>query len=365
MTDEPALTEEKPPRPANACGNCFLWSPNRGAEILVSEDKKCLHPIQTLPWTDDDMPCNINRFMAPNSREANVPNFVSEGSMTDPNPNKLDGPTEILITTYATPTVRPGGATVSDFDWLVLALKCLNRNFTGQQGITIAHPRHESQKFRTLLDQFKVRLYPYDEVAGKGHIQHMAIMASADTFLPHGTKYVLTTDADGMMKMPSTPEHYAWNDKPYWITRTWESIDPRMPGGDNRQWQPVTDEQLGFASELFTMCMNIQLIPLDLLPHYRAHLEKVHHMAFLDYMLAGRNEFPPTRVDFNALGAFFHKFHRDRFHWFDAGTPPYPVDRKQSYWSHGGITPEIQAEIDGFYQTRFVPTAEELERMAQ
>lgn len=322
--------------------------------VTDSIDKKCLHLKQTMAWTDDDMPCNIGEFMAPNSTAANVPNFVREGTMTDPNPNKLNGPTEILIISHA-----------KDFDWLVYTLKCLQKYFTGQQGITVAHPNKDRAQFVTLKDQFDVRLYGYNEVPGKGHIQHMAVMASADTFLPKSTKYMLTTDSDGMMKMPTTPEHYAWNDKPYWITRTWESIDPAMPGGDNRQWQPVTDEQLGFSSDLFTMALNIQLIPLDLLPHYRAHIEKTHHKAFFDYMLEGRNEFPPTRVDFNALGAYFYRFHRDRFHWFDAGAPPYPVDRKQSYWSHGGITPEIRSEIEGFLAARFVPTPEEEARMAQ
>lgn len=363
MSDE-IQPEEKPPRPWNACGNCLLWTPNQGAFISKSEDKICTHSKQTLAWTDDDMPCNIGEFTGPDSAKANVPNFLIEGTMTDPNPNKLDGPTQILITTYATPTIRPGGALVSDFDWLVYALKCLVKYFRGQQGITIAHPRHESDKFNTLLGEFPVSLFAYDEVPGKGHIQHMEIMASADLFLPAGTKYVLTTDADSMFRMPATPEHYAWNDKPYWITRTWESLDPRFPGGDNRQWQPVTDAQLGFASELFTMTMNIQLMPLDLLPHYRAHIQNVHGMAFHDYMVAGRNEFPPTRVDFNALGAYFHKFHRDRFTWFDAGAPPYPVDRKLSWWSHSGITDSIRAELEGILAA-YTPTPEEEARMAE
>ena len=264
--------------------------------------------------------------------------------MTEPNPNKLDGPTEVLIISHA-----------KDFEWLVYALRSIHKWFTGFQGVTVAFPTKDVPLFATLRKQFDIRLHSYDEVPGKGHVQHMAMMASADTFLPRETKYMLTTDSDGIFKMASQPEHFVWNDKPFWIARSWESLtteDPRNPGSkivsDNLQWQPVTDAQLGFPSELFTMCLNCQMMPLDLLPSYRQHIEKTHRMPFLDYFVAGKNDFPPTRVDFNALGAFFHKFHRDRFHWFDVEKPPFPADRKKSYWSWGGITPEIRAEIEGF-----------------
>lgn len=353
------MSDEQPKQPKpSSCALCCWWTPNQsGAVIERSEDKVCHEPHQTQPWTDDDFSCEY--FMGADATEVNVPNHLRQATMTEPNLNPLDGPTEILIISHS-----------KDFDWLVYALKCLSKYFTGQQGITVAHPNKDAAQFGTLLHQFNVRLYGYDEVPGKGHIQHMAVMASADLFLPKGTKYVLTTDSDSMFKMPSTPEHYVFNDLPYWIIRSWESLtteDPHNPGSkvvsDNLQWQPVTDEQIGFASDKFTMCMNIQLIPLDLLPHYRAHIEKVHHMAFLDYMVAGRNEFPPTRTDFNSMGAYFYRFHRDRFHWFDTSLPPYPVDRKQSYWSHGGILPAIKTEIEGYL--RWEPTPEEEERMRE
>lgn len=360
MTEEVSNPYDPSTWPTNACGLCAYWNPNQGFPIERTEDKICHHPKQTLAYTDDFMACNVDGFSGKYSTDVNVPNHIREASMTDPNPNKLDGPTEILIISHA-----------KDFEWLVYALRCLKKYFTGQQGITVAHPNKDKAQFLTLLDQFDVRLYGYNEVPGKGHIQHMEVMASADLFMPHGTKYMLTTDSDGMFKMASTPEHYAWNDKPYWIARSWESLtteDPHNPGtkvvSDNLQWQPVTEAQLGFPPELFTMCMNIQLIPLDLLKHYRTHIEKTHHKSFHDYMVEGRNEFPPTRVDFNALGAFFYKFHRDRFHWFRVENPPYPVDRKKSYWSWGGITPEIRSEMDGFLNA-YVPNEEELSRMAQ
>jgi hypothetical protein len=184
---------------------------------------------------------------------------------------------------------------------------------------------------------------------------HMVKMAQADLFLPSSTQYFLTLDSDAMFHTPSKPEHFFWNDKPYWIIRTWESLtseDPQNPGtkcvSDCYQWKSVTSSQLGFDPEMYTMCVNSQVIPVSMLRHYRQHLESVHGKGFSDYMLEGRNEFPQTRVDFNALGAFAYKFHRDEFHWFDIEKGPFPKDRKKVFWSHGGLNSEIVTEIEGF-----------------
>jgi len=326
----------------NTCDSCVMWAGNF-CDFGESPDGKrqCYHTdvnIRTRP----EFGCTLHTDSK--STLVNVPDHVAKGTMTDPNPNPLDSPTEILIISCP-----------RDFAWLVWALRCIAKHCTGFQGVTVAHPSVDAERFERLKDQFDVRLHGYREPPGKGHIFHMAMMASADTFLPAGTKYVLTTDSDGMFHTPSVPENFAWNDKPYWIMRSWDSlITPcsTNPGqkviSDNMQWRGPTAAQIGFDPEVFTMCMNIQLIPLDLLAAYRAHIESVQHRNFFEYMTAGRNDFPPDRMDFTAMGAYFYRHHRDRFHWFYVSAPPYPKDRKKAYWSWGGITPEIQKEIEGF-----------------
>lgn len=327
----------------NFCSACCWWKPN---QTQVEQHEKgiyeCYNPTLEGLLTKGTFGCN--EHVGSNATEVNVPQHTKAGTMTDPNPNKLDGPTEVLIISCA-----------RDFEWLVLALRCAGKHLSGFQGFTVAHPNAEQERFKPLLDQFNIRLHGYDEVPGKGHIQHMAVMASADTFLPAGTKYFLTTDSDGMFHTPSTPEHFAWDDKPYWIIRSWDSLiteDPRNPGSkvisDNMQWRGPTAAQLGFDPPVFSMCMNVQLMPLDLLPHYRSHISSIQRIDFFQYMLSGRNNFPPDRMDFTALGAFFYQFYRDRFRWFDVSNPPYPKDRKKAFWSWGGITPEIRSEIEGF-----------------
>lgn len=265
--------------------------------------------------------------------------------MTDPNPNPVDGPVEVLIVTH-----------YKDFPWLVQALRCMRKYLSGFQGITIAVPDHEMERFLPLHHQFDVRLHGYPEVPSKGMLGHMIKMAEADLFLPPATKYVLTCDADCMFRMATRPEHYFWNDKPYCIVRTWESlVSYERPGdptskvvSDCMIWKEPTDRQVGFDTPIFGMCMNTIVFPIDFFAPYRAHIEKVHNRSFRAFMLDGRNAWPQSNMDFTAMVAYAHRFMNDRWHWFDTAAPPYPTDRKKAYWSHGGLLPNIQQEIEGF-----------------
>ncbi len=338
------------------CKACCWWAPNR-KEIKVDREELCLNPkINIVTWGD----FGCNQALAGTATEVNVPNHTPKGMSHFRNAEPVDGPVEVLIVTYR-----------KDFEWLSYALRSIAKYLRGFQGVTVAHPRADSKLFNKLPEQYDVRLHAYDEVPGKGMIQHMAMMALADTFLPAQTKYVLHTDADCIFKMPTTPEDYFYDNKPYYLIRSWESLvsdDPKHPGrkviSDCAQWKTPTDMQLGFPSEWYTMCMNTAVMPIDFYAQYRAHIEGVHKTSFFEYMVSGKSTFPQTRMDWTAMGAYAHKFMRDRFRWFNVGTKVYPADRKRAFWSHGGVTDELRPQVEELLRWKD-PTPEEEERMAQ
>lgn len=320
------------------CSACCWWSPNR-AEIKVEQEKLCLNPKVNIV-TDDDFGCVL--AVSSDSIEVNVPNHTPDGMTNFRNDHPVDGPVEILIVTYS-----------KDFPWLHYALNSIEKFLTGFQGVTIAHPRHESEMFNTLHNHFDVRLHPYNETPGKGMIQHMAKMAEADLIVPAGTKYVLHSDSDCIFKTPTTPEDYFFNDRPYYLIRPWDSLtheDPKNPGSkvisDCYQWRGPTEMQLGFGSPWYTMCMNTAILPISFYKPYREYISKVQRKPFMEYMLSGKNEFPQTRMDWTAMGSWAFQFMHDAFHWFDVTAGPYPADRKQPFWSHGGITPAYQKHME-------------------
>ena len=287
--------------------------------------------------------------------------------MTEPNPNKIEDGTEIMIVTYR-----------KDFPWLMYCLRSMQRFCKGFSRVLILVPHSDLDLLFQTMAKEKVdnpalllHVRGYYEIEGKGMVQHMAMMAKADQFVLHDTKYVLHCDADCIFKMPTTPEHYFWNDKPYQIIRTWDSLtteDPRNPGSkvvsDCLQWRTPTAAQLGFDSPWYTMCMNTAVFPIEFYKRYRDHIENVHKRSFEEVILAGRNEFPQTSMDWTAMGAYAERHMHDSFTWFDVDKPPYPADRKQAFWSHGGITEPVLKEIESRL-SRWIPDDEEAKRMAQ
>lgn len=283
-------------------------------------------------------------FTSPEATEVNVPQHVKNGIPMERNANPVDGPVEILIVTYA-----------KDLPWLEYALAALRKHCSGFQGITVAYPIHEAAQFQTLLVKHDCRGYAYQEIPGKGMLQHMAIMAMADTFLPQATKYVMHLDADCIYHTPTTPEDYFLNDKPVYLVRTWDSLsteDPKNPGSkvisDCAQWKGPTDFQLGFNTEMYTMCRHPTVLPMKFYSLYRTHLISLHRQPLLNFFTSGRNEFPQDRMDWTAMGAFAWHRMRDVFHWIDIGIHSPPRDRQKTYWSHGGISLEVRQELEGF-----------------
>lgn len=328
------------------CQSCCWWRPNQET-VEQTEDGKyeCRNPELAIR-TSVDFGCTLH--LAPDSREMNVPVHAKHPTMIDhPNPNPVDGPTQILIVTYR-----------KDFPWLDYALKSIAKHCSGFQGVTIVVPAADCEVlFRDVSGAVgpNMQVRGFDEAPGRGMLHHMVKMAEADLIVPNGTKYVLHTDADCIFKMPTTPEHYFWNDKPYYLIRSWSSLgypDPRHPTSkaisDCAQWKGPTDAQLGWDTEWYTMCLNTAVMPIDFYKPYREHIAALHNLSFEAYMLSGRNQFPQDRMDWTAMGAWAHKFMHDRFTWFDVEQQEYPIDRKRAYWSHGGISTNIRSEIESF-----------------
>lgn len=273
--------------------------------------------------------------------------------MLEPNDSKpINGPCEILIVTYW-----------KDFPWLAYTLKSIQKFCRGFSGVTVVVPHDKLERLWPAISgvpqsPVKITVQTFNEVPGKGMLHHMAIMASADLYVPKGTKYVLHHDADGIFTMPTRPDHYFAEGKPFWLIRTWASLgveDRRHPvarvRSDCGQWKPHTDEQLGWDTEWYTMCVNTQAIPIEFYPLYRRHIEDRHRKSTVEYYTepSARNEFPQNRMDWTAFGAFAHRFMPGSFTWFDVENgKPFPADRKKAYWSHGGISDETKKEIEGF-----------------
>lgn len=330
-------------KPLSTCKTCTWWKPNRPG-FTEGEESFCMN---RKIWIKTVAELSCQYHMTASSTEYNVPQHADSG-LEMKNANPVDGPVEILIVTYW-----------KDKPWLEYCLRAIQKYCTGFQGVTVASPNPDPKGRFIALKSFEkmqafgpvpIRSVYYDEVPGKGMLQHMVKMAEADLIVPAGTKYVLHCDADCIFNKPTSPENYFLNDKPYYLIRSWESLTDResKATSDCAQWKGPTDEQLGFDTKWYTMCMNTTALPVGFYPAYREYLVKLHGKPFQTLMLEGKNEFPQTRMDWTAMGAWAEKFMHDRFTWLDVEKEKYPEDRKKAFWSHGGVTPENKTEMEGF-----------------
>ena len=316
------------------CKDCMWWAPNRQIEMI--KGKICLESLKT---TNDLDSCQ--HFSPASATENNVPQHTPNGIQMIKQPQTIDGPVHILIVTHA-----------KDLPWLRYAMMLIEHHLTGFSGVTVAVPEHELHQF---IGLGKASVVPYPEVRGKGMLQHMAKMAEADELVPAGTAFVMHMDADCMFHTSSTPEDFFTDGKPDYLFRPYHSlisVDPLNPGSkvisDCYQWKTHTEQQLGFRCPDYTMTRHPTVFPIEFYKHYRDFLSFVHRQPYTDFFLSGRNEHPQDRMDFTAMGAWAKRYIGDRFNWIDVSAGSYPADRLKAYWSHGGITPEIRHEIEGF-----------------
>lgn len=328
---------------SDRCQHCLWWLPNR-PEIAEAVE----HCLRLDKRTEIDDTCP--EFVGASATKVNVPQHTKNGEQMDRNTTPPDGPVQILIVTYQ-----------KDFPWLMYALRAIERHATGFSGVTVLIPSHDLRALTDIaretglgLTRYIPSIRTFFEAQGRGMLQHMVMMATAEKLVPSQTKYVLHMDSDCIFKMPTDASDYFMNGKPAYLYRTWESLtteDPKNPGtkviSDCAQWRGPTEQQLGQQSTVYTMTRHPTVFPIDFYQPYRQHIGKVHG-DFESYMMAGRNQFPQDRMDFTAMGQWAWTHMRERFHWINVASEPYPEDRMKAFWSHGGVTPEIKAEIEGF-----------------
>jgi hypothetical protein len=316
--------------------------------------------------TASTVECELSKLDDAKGRVGGNVDAVNVGvEEVDPKPRlgyaPFTGKCEILIVTYGLKTKRVSGIEVSDFDWLTWCLRSIRRHCQQFAGVTLVIPSRDASLLAPIANEhaqakggIKLRIRMMNEKPGKGMLQHMTAMASADELVPKNTTHVLHVDADVIFKEAVTPDEYFDGDKAIYVVRTYDSLIEQRDGqtviSDCHQWKAPTAAQLGFEPEVYTMLRHPEGFPIGFYKKYRDHITAIHGKDYMDYMLEGRNSFPQTRMDFTAMGAFAHKAMHDAFHWLDVsgGNHLAPRDKQKCYWSHGGLTDHIKAEIEGF-----------------
>lgn len=229
---------------------------------------------------------------------------------------------EIFIVTYW-----------KDNEWLAWCLKSIKKFATGFSGVTVVAPYRDKDVIDPRCMEYGATVKHFNEVEGKGMLHHMAINCMADQFVH--SDFALHMDADCIFIEPVTPEDYFHDGKPILLKQEYDYFRISHPG--IYYWKECTERAIKQPVHFETMRRHPAVHPMETYVATRVTVEKAQSRPFIEWAVAGHNEFPQPWSEFNLLGAVAHAQLGTAYHWIDVGKQPWPQDKMCWSWSHGGL----------------------------
>ena len=240
---------------------------------------------------------------------------------------------ELVISTYR-----------KDFSWLVHCLRSIRKFATGFHQYTVHVPDQDYPTLCHLLGQEgsfeNLRaLNGGPEWPGRGFMWRQHEVCNLDRIALTDSDFVAHLDADSIFTAPATPEQFFKNGKPYLRYAPYTSLGPVVA-----QWQTFTQRCLSFPVLHETMRCYPFVYPRTLYPTVRYAVECAVRMPFTQYLreLQPGSHHPWGFSEYNVLGSVAMHFFPEQFVLVDTSRETNPPTNLELFWSHGGITPEIQ-----------------------
>jgi hypothetical protein len=219
-----------------------------------------------------------------------------------------------------------------DLDWLELCLASIDRYCWGFGQVIVVVPRSTEPWLRRtdIARQATVVLcadYPDD------YLGQQVTKLLADTMT--GADLVCHVDSDCMFSCPTSPDDLLDDGRPRIAYLPSGALDRHHP------WRRPTERFLGWPIEHDFMQQPPFVYPRWLYSALREHTVRRHGMDIETYVTA---QAPRAFSEFNVLGAYAWRHHRDEFSWVDARTLEPDRQRCRWYWSWGGIDSAIRAD---------------------
>lgn len=244
------------------------------------------------------------------------------------------------------------GSYHKDLPWCLYALRSIRKFASGFAGVTLYVPDTDFQLFQSEINAAAnmpaVKVVTFQERPGKPMLSHELALCHAERYT--SAEYVFHFDSDCVFTEPVTPDDYFVDGKPVLVCEAFSRFftpDPTNPGKRFALfWKAASEVVLGFEVTHECMVRHPAVHHRTLYPQYRAHVTNYVGRPFDEYVLDCRDEFPQSFAEFTSLGAFARKFRPNEYHWIEIPYQPRPKDKIKQFWSHGGITPEIRAELE-------------------
>lgn len=237
--------------------------------------------------------------------------------------------TEILIVSYA-----------KDLPYLRYCVVSIAKFATGFSGLTLLVPEQERDIFfPELLIKAGVtfKTYPRVEDPAKWHLNAQMQKCHADEWCPQAD-FIAHLDSDCVFTEPVTPADYFHEGKPVMCIESFARL-PSCP------WQPVIAKTLRFNPSHETMRRHPQVNPRGIYEAVRDYVAINNGMAFDDYVLSQKPDFPWGFTEHNTIGCYARasRTWQDKYHWIDLAVEPWPHHKLMQFWSLS--PPELEQDL--------------------
>lgn len=227
--------------------------------------------------------------------------------------------TDIFIRTYK-----------DDLPWLVYCLQSISKFCTGFRDVIIVVP----EPHKPLLDGFnltKEKVFTCKEYKND-YLGQQVTKLTANHY--SDADFKLFMDADTLFIIPTKPEDFIINEKPFILKTHYSKV------GTGIIWKDVTEVTIGHAVEFEYMRRHPMCYHRSTFSDFADHIMKLHGKTVEEYVMS-REKFS----EFNSLGAFAELYNNDKYEFrnTDDGLPPLHV---RQFWSWGGINKSVQDEIN-------------------
>lgn len=215
-----------------------------------------------------------------------------------------------------------------DLPWLDYCLRSIDKFASGFSELVIM--ADEDCRGSHVLDDRAVHYCP---VPANGYLYQQVCKMNADRLLK--SELILFVDSDCVFTTAFSPSSFIKDGKPVLLKERWDRFAADHPV---HCWKAITERHTSLKAD-FEYMRRMPLI------HDRKVLELIRYtQPWLAASLLNRSD--REFSEFNVMGVYADTIIPDRYSMVEVGIDPLPDAVCRQFWSWGGVTTEIQQQIE-------------------
>ena len=220
-----------------------------------------------------------------------------------------------------------------DLEWLKFCLRSIKKFVTGCDRVVVVVPHGDLPAFRAA----GVDAVGTTESLG-GYLQQQVDKIYADVYCGGDDTWIYFFDSDCVVTAPfDLKTLFNADGKPIILHTPYAVLGNAVP------WQKPTEDALGFQCTEETMRRHPATYRGSELRAFREWFRHNRAQTIDDFARAVKGN---AFSEFNVLGSWMWRFHHGTRDWLNTEHDPIDKLPLKQFWSWGGVTPEIRAEIE-------------------